>query len=165
MWKHAEVVGLLDRAGCVRAISRNEDEAVIKNIVGRDIRHLLASDSRKAFEAAFRSALDGEETQVLLAGVADDGSTTWARVNLKRSPEPAAPVLFQLRRLPKAWDRLTPREKAVIEALNAADMNSKRAAKRLGISVHTLNSHRRTICRKCDVCGVGEFWIFVEHCR
>ncbi len=165
MWKHAEVVGLLDRAGCVRLVSRNEAEAVVKHVLGRNIREMLAPGSHQAFEGAFQAALNGDEAQALLAGVADDGFVIWGRVHLKRSPEPSAPVLFHMRRLPRQWGRLSQREKSVIEALNAADMNSKRAAKRLGISVHTLNSHRRSICQKCGLSGVGEFWIFVEHCR
>jgi DNA-binding CsgD family transcriptional regulator len=165
MWKHAEVVGMLDRSGFVRAVSRNEEEAVVKNIVGREIRQFIAPQSCKAFDALFQAALAGQEVEALLAGVADDGSTLWGRVRLKQSPEQTAPVLLHMRRLPRSWSRLSEREKAVIEALNAASMNSKRAAKQLGISVHTLNSHRRSICRKCQLSGVGEFWIYVEHCR
>ena len=103
--------------------------------------------------------------QVLLAGVADEGFVFWGRIHLMASPETASPVLFHMRRLPRNWEQLSERERAVIEALNATDMNAKRAAKRLGISVHTLNSHRRSICHKCDLSGIGEFWIFVERCR
>jgi len=165
MWKHAEVVAMLDRSGYVRAVSRNEEEAAVKNVVGRDVRQLVAPPSRAAFGKLFQAALDGQEVEALLSGLADDGTTTWGRVRLKKSPEPTAPVLLHMRRLPRSWDRLSDREKAVIEALNATDMNSKRAAKQLGISVHTLNSHRRSICRKCELSGVGEFWIYVEHCR
>lgn len=165
MWKHAEVVGLLDRKGYVRLVSRNEAEARVKQVIGRNIRDLVAPESRGAFDAAFRIALAGGVAQDLLAGVGDDGSIYWGRVEIRPSPEEDAPVLFHMRRLPRSWSRLTDRERAVIEALHASDMNSKRAANRLGISVHTLNSHRRSICRKCQLDGVGEFWIFVEHCR
>jgi DNA-binding NarL/FixJ family response regulator len=165
MWKHAEVVGLLDRSGRVCAVTRNEEEAVVKDVVGRDIREFISPESRAALEASFQAAIQGQETDVLLAGIADDGTTVWSRARLKKSPEPTAHVLLHLRRLPRSWDRLSPRERSVIEALNATEMNSKRAARQLGISVHTLNSHRRSICRKCQLSGVGEFWIFVEHCR
>jgi hypothetical protein len=33
------------------------------------------------------------------------------------------------------------------------------------MSVHTLNAHRRSICQKCGLESVGEFWVFVEQCR
>jgi DNA-binding CsgD family transcriptional regulator len=44
-------------------------------------------------------------------------------------------------------------------------MNPKRAASRLGLSVNTLNAHRRSICQKCRLRSVGDFWVFVERCR
>ena len=165
MWEHAEVVGLLDRQGCVRVVSRNEAEALVHCVVGRNIREMLSADSLQTFETAFEAALAGDKVQVLLAGVADEGFVFWGRVQLMASPETASPVLFHMRRLPRNWGQLSDRERTVIDALNAADMNAKRAAKRLGISVHTLNSHRRSICHKCNLSGIGEFWIFVERCR
>ena len=162
MWEHAEVVALLDRQGCVRVVSRNESEALVHRVVGRNIREMLAPGSHQTFEAAFQAALAGDKAQVLLAGVADEGFVFWGRVHLLASPETNAPVLFHM---PRQWWQHSERERAVIEALNAADMNAKRAAKQLGISVHTLNSHRRSICHKCNLSGIGEFWIFVERCR
>ena len=165
MWKNAEVVGLLDPAGLIRVVSRNEDEALVQEVLGRDIRELIAPDSLETFEEAFQTALDGDESQALLAGVADEGFIFWGRVRIGPSPEADAPVLFHLRRLPRAWTKLSDREREAIDALNATSMNSKRAAKQLGVSVHTLNSHRRSICRKCGLHGVGEFWVFVEQCR
>lgn len=165
MWENAEIVGLLDRQGCVRVISRNEAEALVHHVVGRNIREMLAPDSQQKFEAAFQAALAGDKIHVLLSGVADEGFVFWGRVYLMASPETNSPVLFHMRRLPRQWEQLSERERTVIEALNAAEMNAKRAAKRLGISIHTLNSHRRSICHKCNLSGIGEFWIFVERCR
>jgi DNA-binding NarL/FixJ family response regulator len=165
MWQNAEVVGLLDRQGRVRVVYRNEDEALIHDVVGQLVCDLLAPASVELFEQAMESALRGEETQVLLAGVADEEFVFWGRAHLRPSPDPTSPVLFHLRRLPRFWDRLSEREKGVVDALNATNMNAKRAARQLGISLHTLNSHRRSICRKCELHGVGEFWVFVERCR
>ncbi len=165
MWKNAEVVGLLDRAGRIRVVSRNEDEALVQEVLGRDIRELIAPCSLQRFEDAFQAALGGVESQSLLAGVADEGFLFWGRVRIGHSPETDSPVLFHLRRLPRQWSALTDRERDAIDALNATNMNSKRAAKQLGVSFHTLNSHRRSICRKCGLHGVGEFWVFVEQCR
>lgn len=165
MWEHAEVVGLLDRAGQIRVVSRNEAEALIHNVVGRNIREMLGPDSHQPFEAAFQAALAGDKMQVTLSGIADEGFVFWGRVQLMASPEPTSPVLFHMRRLPREWGELSEREHAVVDALNESDMNAKRAAKQLGISVHTLNSHRRSICQKCGLSGIGDFWIFVEHCR
>lgn len=165
MWEHAEVVGLLDRQGCVRVVSRNEAEALVRRVVGRNIRELLSSESQQTFETAFQAALAGGSVQVLLAGVADEGFVFWGRVHLMASPEPTSPVLFHMRRLPRQWEQLSDRERAVIDALNATEMNAKRTAKRLGISIHTVNSHRRSICQKCNLSGIGEFWVFVERCR
>jgi FixJ family two-component response regulator len=81
------------------------------------------------------------------------------------SPGQNSWVLFHFRRLPKSWRLLSPRERDVVHALHDADMNPKRAASNLGLSVHTLNAHRRSICQKCRLRSVGEFWVFVEHCR
>ncbi len=151
MWQNAEVVGLLDRRGRVRVVYRNEDEALIHDVVGQLVCDLLAPASVELFEQAMESALRGEETQVLLAGVADEEFVFWGRAHL--------------RRLPRFWDRLSEREKGVVDALNATNMNAKRAARQVGISLHTLNSHRRSICRTCELHRVGEFWVFVERCR
>ncbi len=165
MWKNAEVVGLLDREGRVRVVSRNEDEALVQQVMGRDIREMIESCSLQRFEEAFQAALVGVESQALLAGVADEGFVFWGRVRIGPSPETDSPVLFHLRRLPRQWSALSDRERDAVDALNATGMNSKRAAKQLGVSVHTLNSHRGSICRKCGLHGVGEFWVFVEQCR
>lgn len=165
MWQNAEVVGLLDSQGCVRVVSRNEEEALVQQVVGRDIREMIAPASQATFEESFQTALGGGESQALLAGVADEGFIFWGRVQLSPSPETDSPVLFHLRRLPRQWSSLSERERDAVDALNATKMNSKRAAKALGISLHTLNSHRRSICRKCGLHGVGEFWVFVERCR
>lgn len=165
MWKNAEVVGLLDRAGRIRVVSRNEDEALVHEVFGRDIRELIATCSLERFEEAFQAALKGAESQALLAGVADEGFIFWGRVRIGPSPDTDSPVLFHLRRLPRAWSSLSDREREAIDALNETSMNSKRAAKKLGVSIHTLNTHRRSICRKCGLHGVGEFWVFVEQCR
>ena len=81
------------------------------------------------------------------------------------SPVPESPVLFHFRRLPRDWDRLSPRERDVVHALHDTSMNPKRAAGKLRMSVHTLNAHRRSICQKCGLQSVGEFWVFVEQCR
>jgi DNA-binding CsgD family transcriptional regulator len=165
MWKNAEVVGLLDRGGRVRVVSRNEDEALVQQVLGHDIRQMIATCSLQRFEETFQAALKGVQSQALLAGVADEGFIFWGRALIGPSPETDSPVLFHLRRLPRQWSALTDRERDAVDALNATCMNSKRAAKQLGVSLHTLNSHRRSICRKCGLHGVGEFWVFVEQCR
>ena len=165
MWDHAEVAGRLDQQGRVRVVSRNESEAPVRNVMGRRVIEMLVPESHQPFLQAFGEALHGGEAEVLLAGVADAGYLVWGRVRLMPSPEAGSPVLFHMRRLPKQWQQLSPREREVIQALNDLGMNAKRAARQLGISVHTLNAHRRSICRKCDLNGVGDFWIFVQRCR
>jgi FixJ family two-component response regulator len=107
----------------------------------------------------------GKETEVLIALVADDGHTFWSRVRLTRSPVEDSWVLLHARRLPRSWQLLSEREREVIAALNDSGLNPKRAAKQLGIALNTLNAHRRSISQKCQLQGVGEFWVFVERCR
>ncbi len=165
MWEHAEVAGLLDEQGRVRVVSRNEAEAPIHNVLGRRVVEMLIPERHQPFQEAFDAALAGGEAEVLLAGMADASYLGWGRACMMPSPEPGSPVLFHMRRLPKQWEDLSPRERDVVQALNSAGMNAKRAAKRLGISVNTPNAYRRSIRHKCDVEGVGEFWIFVQRCR
>lgn len=165
MWEQAEVMALLDRDARVTVISRNEAEAQIVDVLGRSVADMVAPESRAAFKKAFAQALDGKKSENLLSGVADEGYVFWGRVCMMPSPEPASPVLFHMRRLPRAWGKLSEREQDVVRVLNETNMNAKRTAKRLGISVHTLNSHRRSICQKCNLQGIGDFWIFVQQCR
>jgi DNA-binding CsgD family transcriptional regulator len=165
MWDQAEVVGLLDREARVTVVSRNEMEAATSHVLGRPVPEMLAPASVDDFERAFQRALDGNQVEVLLSGIADDGHVFWGRVQLMPSPEAASPVLFHMRRLPVLWRELSERERDVVRLLNETSMNAKRAAKQLGISVNTLNSHRRSICQKCSLHGVGDFWIFVKQCR
>ncbi len=165
MWVQAEVVGLLDRDARVTVVSRNETEAPVSNVLGRPIVEILAPTSVGEFHIAFEQALGGNEVEALLAGIADEGHTFWGRVKLMPSPEASSPVLFHMRRLPIMWGKLSERERSVVRALNETSMNAKRAAKQLNISVNTFNSHRRSICHKCGLHGVGDFWVFVQQCR
>jgi DNA-binding CsgD family transcriptional regulator len=165
MWENAEVAGLLDRSGVVRVVSRNEDEAPVAQILGRSVQELLEPACRQAFAEAFDRVLQGEVIEMVVAGIADAGYEVQARARLSPAPEKALPVLFHLRRLPKQWAALTEREREVLHSLNECEMNAKRAAKRLHISINTLNAHRRSICHKCQLHGIGEFWIFVQSCR
>jgi len=165
MWDQAEVVGLLDRDARVTVVSRNEAEAPVSDVHGRAIVEMLAPASIGEFHDAFQQALGGTEVETLLAGIADDGHTFWGRVKLMPSPEALSPVLFHMRRLPTMWGKLSERERDVVRALNETHMNAKRAAKQLKISVNTFNSHRRSICHKCVLHGVGDFWVFVQQSR
>jgi DNA-binding NarL/FixJ family response regulator len=165
MWDNAEVAGLLDSEGHVRLISRNEHEATVRNVLGRRAIDLLREESHADFETAFSQAAAGGDVLTLLSGIADAGYVVWARTRMMPSPAQKSWVLFHFRRLPKSWDRLTAREREVVHALHDAGMNPKRAARGLGLSVHTLNAHRRSICQKCGLRSVGEFWVFVEQCR
>jgi DNA-binding CsgD family transcriptional regulator len=165
MWDHAEVAGLLDSGGYVRVVSRNEEEAPVADVLDRNVVDRLTAASRPLFEAGFAGAMRGEAVELLLCGIADAGYEFWGRVRLAPAPEKSLPVLFHMRRLPTTWGKLSGREKDVLAALNACEMNAKQAARRLGISVNTLNSHRRSICQKCELHGVGEFWIYVQRSR
>lgn len=165
MWDQSEVVGLIDREGRVTIVSRNEAEAPVSNVLGRRIVDMLAPESVPEYERAMQQVLAGREVETLFAGVADTGSLFWGRARLLPSPEPASPVLFHMRRLPLSWGKLSRRERDVMQALNATGMNAKRAAKQLAISINTLNAHRRSICQKCELDGVGDFWVFVQQCR
>lgn len=165
MWEQAEVVGLVDRDGRVTVVSRNDAESPIAKVVGRRIAEMLAPESLLEFDRALHQTLEGNEVETLLAGVADEGYTFWGRVRLMPSPEAASPVLFHMRRLPTPWGKLSDREREVIQVLNETGMNAKRAAKQLGISINTFNTHRRSICQKCALDGVGDFWVFVQQCR
>ncbi len=165
MWEQGEVVALLDPQARVTVVSRNEEEAPVASVVGRSLLELLAPESLSDFQQAFHRVLSGEEIVTLWAGVADEGYVFWARVRLLPSPEASSPVLFHMRRLPKAWGKLSERERDVVDALNLAGMNAKRAANQLEISLNTLNAHRRSICQKCELHGVGDFWVFIHQCR
>ena len=165
MWDQAEVVGLLDRNGRVTVVSRNEAEAPVSEVLGRPVVDMLDPTSVSDFERSFEQVLRGSEVETLLSGISDEGYSFWGRVKLMPSPEAASPVLFHMRRLPTPWGTLSERERDVVCALNETNMNAKRAAKQLNISIHTFNSHRRSICQKCGLHGVGDFWVFVQQCR
>ena len=166
MWENAEIVAMLDTEGCVRAISRNEEEAVIHDVIGVCILEERIQDVCKAtVKAAFDAALQGKETQVEIGAEGDDGLVVWSRAVVKPSPLPETPVLFHIRRLPTSWGVLSPREHELINTLHEVDLNPKKAATRLGITLNTFNAHRRTITQKCGLQGAGDFWVFVEHCR
>jgi DNA-binding NarL/FixJ family response regulator len=165
MWDNAEVAGLLDGEGRICLISRNEREATVRNVLGRRAIDLLREESRADFETAFSQAAAGGDVLTLLSGIADAGYVVWARTRMMPSPVQKSWVLFHYRRLPRSWQLLSPRERDVVHALHNAGMNPKRAASSLGLSVHTLNAHRRSICQKCGLRSVGEFWVFVEQCR
>ena len=165
MWDQAEVVGLLDREARVTVVSRNELEAPTAHVLGRPVPEMLAPASVDDFHCAFQQREMATKQRHCSPGIADDGHVFWGRVQLMPSPEEASPVLFHMRRLPRLWRELSERERDVVRLLNETSMNAKRAAKQLGISVNTLNSHRRSICQKCGLHGVGDFWIFVKQCR
>jgi DNA-binding CsgD family transcriptional regulator len=166
MWNNAEVVALLDEQGYVRAISRNEEEAVIRNVIGmRIIEERAVASCKQATLKAFDDALNGKETELEVGAIADDGHITWSKVRLKPSPVTATPVFLHARGLPDSWGVLSEREKDIVSALHQTQMNPKLAAKQLGITLNTFNAHRRAITQKCDLQGVGDFWIFVERCR
>lgn len=165
MWENAEAVALLDKNGQVCAISRNEDEAVIRNVVGMRIIERVHPNSLESAREALETALKGKVSETSIAAYADDGTVFWSRVRCQPSPLEECPVLVHTRRLPQGWGVLSPREQELIKALHDSGMNPKRAAKQLGISLNTLNAHRRSICQKCELKGVGDFWVFVEHCR
>lgn len=166
MWNHAEVVALMDEQGFVRGISRNEEEAVIRHVIGTRLIEERAVESCKAAALqAFNDALEGKETELVVGAIADDGHIVWSKVVIKPSPLPDTPVLLHARGLPDSWGALSQREKEVVRSLHEAEMNPKQAARLLGISLNTFNAHRRTITQKCNLEGVGDFWIFVERCR
>jgi len=166
MWNHAEVVALLDEQGYVRAVSRNEDEAPIRDVIGNCVlEERILESCKEATRKAFNAALNGEEVQLVVGAIADEGYVFWSKIRLMSSPVEKIPVLLHARRLPRSWDTLTDREKEVINTLHEADMNPKRAAKKLGITLNTFNAHRRAISQKCDLRGVGDFWVFVQRCR
>jgi DNA-binding CsgD family transcriptional regulator len=121
--------------------------------------------SRPTLDKAVEEVRRGNSAVICLAGTGDDGEVFWNRAHLMPSPAKDSPVLFHLRRLPRAWHKLSDRERDVVHALHDCGMNPKKAARSLGMSVHTLNAHRRSISKKCDLQGIGDFWVFVERCR
>jgi DNA-directed RNA polymerase specialized sigma24 family protein len=142
MWNHAEVVALLDEQGVVRAISRNEEEAPIRDAIGnRIIENRVLESCKESAREAFEAALKGEEVQLVLGAIADDGHVFWSKVRLMPSPAPEIAVLMHARRLPRSWNELSSREKEVIHTLHEAQLNPKRAAKQLGITLNTLKIH------------------------
>lgn len=165
MWENAEVVVLLDRDGHVCAVSRNEEEAPIQDVLGKHALEAVHEDHKVIGQQAIESALAGKQTDVMVAAHADAGYVFWNRVSVLPSPLEEVPILLHIRRLPRSWGLLSAREQEVIHALHKSRMNPKRAAKQLGITQNTLNAHRRSICQKCQLNGVGEFWVFVERCR
>ena len=165
MWDNAEVVVLLDEAGIIRSVSRNEEEALIHDVIGRHALDRIHEDYLPSAQEALAQALQGKKCELLLAVYADDGYVFWSRVQSLPSHLQDLPILLHLRRLPKGWGRMSTREQQVVQALHSADMNPKKAARILGISDNTLNAHRRSISHKCELDGIGDFWVFVERCR
>ena len=104
MWSRAEGVALLDEDGIVRAVSRNEDEARIRHVIGTKVieERAIEVDKPKAIEA-FQAALEGKETELELGAIADYGQVIWGRIVLKPSPLPETPVLLHSRSL--SWLR------------------------------------------------------------
>ena len=165
MWANAEIVSLVDEQGVIRAVSRNEEEDPIYEAVGVDILYRVTPETLPQAREALAKARQGEECQVLVAAEADAGYIYWSRAVVRPAPEGEGWVLVHSRVLPRSWQELSDRERDVIEALHREGMNPKRAARTLGISVNTLNAHRRSICQKCRLDGIGDFWVFVERCR
>ena len=165
MWANAETVCLVDEQGMVRAISRNDDEDPIREGVGVNILYRVTPESLPVATEALERGRRGESCELLVAAEADAGYIFWSRVVLRPAPEEEGWLLVHSRRLPRSWQDLSPRERDVIEALHHSGMNPKRAARELGISANTLSAHRRSICQKCRLEGVGDFWVFVEQCR
>ena len=165
VWDNAEVVALLDGEGYIRAVSRNEDEAPIRNVLGKQAMHRVKEDSIGPAREAIQKAMKGETSELLVSATADKGYEFWSRLQVMPSHLEDLPVLVHIRRLPRSWGNLSSREKEVVHALHNTGMNPKRASKELGISENTLNAHRRSICQKCQLDGVGDFWVFVERCR
>ncbi len=165
MWDNAETVALIDKDGRVCAVSRNEEEAAIRNVLGMRVIERVHPDSLPIAQEAMEAALAGEEKEILVSAYADEGFVFWSRVRFTRSPIADKPLLLHARKLPRSWGLLSPREQELIQALHKSGMHPKRAAKQLGITVNTLNAHRRSICQKCGLKSVGDFWVYVEHCR
>lgn len=165
MWENAEVVGLLDEDGVVRAVSRNESEALVRHVLGRRPLTWVTEAHRGPAAAAIEAAQRGEEVELVIAALADDGAEFWNRVRLLPAPENEGWVLVHARRLPTAWATLSQREKEVVRVLHEVGLNPKRAARELGVSINTINAHRRSITQKCGLNGPGDFWVFVERCR
>ncbi len=59
-------------------------------------------------------------------------------------------------------DELTPRETEVFELL-AQGRTSKQIADALGISVHTVNNHRKRICRKSGMHSTAQLVAFAAR--
>jgi DNA-binding CsgD family transcriptional regulator len=165
MWNHAESVSLVDDRNIIRAISRNEDEDPIREGVGTEILYRVTAESLPLAVAALAKARGGEEFELLVSAEADAGYVFWVRAVVKPSPVEKDWVIVHSRRLPRAWGSLSVREKEIVAALHASGLNSKKAARALGITINTFNAHRRAITTKCQLDGVGDFWIFVERCR
>ena len=162
---HAEVVALVDENDIVRTISRNEEEALIRDVLGKPILYRIHPDHLERAQAALDTARSGEEIETFVSSIADDGLVYWSRARLTQSPLNESWVLIHARRLPRAWQLLSEREREVVRTLHQAGLNPKRAAKQLKITLNTLNAHRRSITQKCKLQGVGDFWVFVERCR
>ena len=62
MWDNAEVAGLLDDAGRVCLISRNEDEAPVRDVLGKRVVDIVREESREDFETALRQAPAGAKS-------------------------------------------------------------------------------------------------------
>ncbi|MGI9428699.1 MAG: LuxR C-terminal-related transcriptional regulator [Bythopirellula sp.] len=165
MWNNAESVSLVDDQGIIVAISRNEVEDPIKEGVGTEILYRVTPDSLPLAVEAIAKARGGEECELLVSAEADAGYVFWVRAVVKPSPVGDRWVIVHSRRLPRAWGSLSTREREVVAALHASGLNSKKAARALGVSINTFNAHRRSITTKCDLDGVGDFWVFVERCR
>jgi DNA-binding CsgD family transcriptional regulator len=65
-------------------------------------------------------------------------------------------------RVPMRQDELTPREIEVF-GLVAQGRTSKQIAEALAISVHTVNNHRKRICRKVGVHSTAELVAFAAR--
>jgi len=165
MWNNAEVVSLVDENGIIRAISRNEAEDPIQEAIGKEVVYRVTPESLPEAQKALSKAQLGEETELLVSAQADAGYIFWNRVVVKPSPEGDKWVLVHSRVLPRSWGTLSSREQDIIKTLHSFALNPKKAASKLGITINTLNAHRRSICQKCQLDGVGDFWVFVERCR
>lgn len=165
MWNNAESVSLVDDQGIIRAMSRNEDEDPIREGVGTEILYRVTSESMPMAVEAIAKARSGEECELLVSAKADAGYVFWVRAVVKPSPMGKDWVIVHARRLPRPWGALSLREQEIIAALHASGLNSKKAARALGITINTFNAHRRSITTKCQLDGVGDFWVFVERCR
>lgn len=172
-------VFVLSPEGRIRYLNRASPGRTVAGVLGRDIREFLAPEDSKFFLAAMKRALDTKSAQALAVDVLDaDGARRRYKYSLAPFEERGRATGLIGWALDITVDRgdaaerdaasriraLTPRQRAVL-SLVAQGHSNREIARRLGVGVRTVETHREQLSDKLGLRGVAALTRFALAAR